>query len=150
MVLGRVTRWKVKYAPERRRALLALLKVTNINFGDPQDEVTDYLDNLTPLYPEERIVMEIEDQKDDPTSRVLDLTPIGKGQRALIVAPPRTGKTVMLQNIAHSIAANPPECYLIVLLIDRTARGSDGYGPVGQGRSGELTFDELPPGMFRR
>ena len=95
-------------APKDGERYFALLKVTNINFGDPQDvRHRINFDNLTPLYPEERIVMEIEGQKDDPTSRVLDLiTPIGKGQRALIVAPPRTGKTVMLQNIAHSIAAN--------------------------------------------
>ena len=107
-------------APKDGERYFALLKVTNINFSDPQDlRHRINFDNLTPLYPEKRIILEAEGLNSDPTSRVLDLiTPIGKGQRALIVAPPRTGKTVMLQNIAHSIAANHPECYLIVLLID--------------------------------
>ena len=81
-------------------------------------------DNLTPLYPEERLKLEIEDSgKKDMSSRVIDVVaPIGKGQRAFIVAPPRTGKTVLLQNIAQSVTANHPECYLIVLLIDERPR----------------------------
>ena len=108
-------------APKEGERYFALLKVNQINFTDPQAvRHRINFDNLTPLYPDERLIMEIEDPDlKDPTSRVLDLIcPIGKGQRALIVAPPRTGKTVMLQNIAHSIARNHPECYLIVLLID--------------------------------
>ncbi|MFB0990838.1 MAG: Rho termination factor N-terminal domain-containing protein, partial [Rhodospirillales bacterium] len=107
-------------APKEGERYFALLKVNLVNFADPGDvrHRTNF-DNLTPLYPEERLYMEIDSPEiKDPTSRVMDLiTPIGKGQRALIVAPPRTGKTVMLQNVAKSIAANHPECYLIVLLI---------------------------------
>ena len=131
-------------APKDGERYFALLKVTNINFGDPQDvRHRINFDNLTPLYPEERIVMEIEDQRDDPTSRVLDLiTPIGKGQRALIVAPPRTGKTVMLQNIAHSIAANHPECYLIVLLIDERPEEVTDMDRSVKGEVVSSTFDE--------
>jgi len=131
-------------APKDGERYFALLKVTNINFGDPQDvRHRINFDNLTPLYPEERIVMEIQDQKDDPTSRVLDLiTPIGKGQRALIVAPPRTGKTVMLQNIAHSIAANHPECYLIVLLIDERPEEVTDMDRSVKGEVVSSTFDE--------
>ncbi|MBN07552.1 MAG: transcription termination factor Rho [Rhodospirillaceae bacterium] len=131
-------------APKDGERYFALLKVTNINFGDPQDvRHRINFDNLTPLYPEERIVMEIEGQKDDPTSRVLDLiTPIGKGQRALIVAPPRTGKTVMLQNIAHSIAANHPECYLIVLLIDERPEEVTDMDRSVKGEVVSSTFDE--------
>ena len=94
---------------------------TAINFEEP-DRLRHRInfDNLTPLYPEEKIELELDDPtKKDLTTRVLDLiTPLGKGQRALIVSPPRTGKTVMLQNIAHALAANHPEVYLIVLLID--------------------------------
>lgn len=111
-------------SPKDGERYFALLKVTDINFGDPE-EVKHRInfDNLTPLYPEDKLDMEIErkpkDKNKDDTGRVIDLIcPIGKGQRALIVAPPRTGKTIMLQNIAHSIAANHPECYLLVLLID--------------------------------
>ncbi|MEK9725621.1 MAG: Rho termination factor N-terminal domain-containing protein, partial [Rhodospirillaceae bacterium] len=93
-------------APKEGERYFALLKVNQVNFADP-DEVRHRInfDNLTPLYPDERLAMEIDNPNHkDPTSRVLDLiTPVGKGQRALIVAPPRTGKTVMLQNIAQSI-----------------------------------------------
>ena len=107
-------------APKDGERYFALLKVKFINFEDP-NKVRHRInfDNLTPLYPDERLTMEIEttDKKPDPTLRVLDLiSPIGKGQRALVVAQPRTGKTVMLQNIAHAVATNHPECYLIVLL----------------------------------
>ena len=79
-----------------------------------------HFDNLTPLYPDETLVMEVEnDEKKDLSDRIIDIVaPLGKGQRALIVSPPRTGKTVLLQNIANSITKNQPECYLIVLLID--------------------------------
>ena len=100
-------------SPKDGERYFALLRVTTINFADPI-EVRHRInfDNLTPLYPQERMIMEVPQLK-DITSRVIDLiAPIGKGQRALIVAPPRTGKTVMLQNIAHSVAINHPECYL--------------------------------------
>jgi transcription termination factor Rho len=103
-------------SPKDGERYFALLKVKEINFAQP-DDVRHRInfDNLTPLYPDEKLKMEIEGEKSDPSGRVIDLiTPIGKGQRALIVAPPRTGKTVMLQNIAKSIAANHPDTYLIV------------------------------------
>ena len=131
-------------APKEGERYFALLKITNINFEDPQEvRHRIHFDNLTPLYPEDRIVMEAESQKLDPTSRVLDLiTPIGKGQRALIVAPPRTGKTVMLQNIAHSVAANHPECYLIVLLIDERPEEVTDMDRSVKGEVVSSTFDE--------
>ena len=131
-------------APKDGERYFALLKVTAINFGDPGDvRHRINFDNLTPLYPDERLVMEVQDMKDDPTSRVLDLiTPVGKGQRALIVAPPRTGKTVMLQNIAHSIAANHPECYLIVLLIDERPEEVTDMDRSVKGEVVSSTFDE--------
>jgi transcription termination factor Rho len=131
--------------PKDGERYFALLKVTNINFGDPGDvRHRINFDNLTPLYPDERLQMEIDDPAHkDPTSRVLDLiTPIGKGQRALIVAPPRTGKTVMLQNIASSIAANHPECYLIVLLIDERPEEVTDMARSVNGEVVSSTFDE--------
>jgi len=132
-------------SPKDGERYFALLKVTNINFGDPADvRHRINFDNLTPLYPEERLVMEIDDPTvKDPTSRVVDLiTPIGAGQRALIVAPPRTGKTVMLQNIAHSVAANHPECYLIVLLIDERPEEVTDMARSVKGEVVSSTFDE--------
>jgi transcription termination factor Rho len=131
--------------PKDGERYFALLKVTNINFGDPGDvRHRINFDNLTPLYPDERLQMEIDDPAHkDPTSRVLDLiTPIGKGQRALIVAPPRTGKTVMLQNFASSIAANHPECYLIVLLIDERPEEVTDMARSVNGEVVSSTFDE--------
>jgi transcription termination factor Rho len=108
-------------APEESERYFALTEAHQINFQDP-DKAKHKIafDNLTPLYPDERLIMEIEDPTvKDKSARVIDLVaPIGKGQRSLIVAPPRTGKTVILQNIAHSIEQNHPECYLQVLLID--------------------------------
>ena len=107
--------------PDDNERYFALTNVTQINFEDPEKAKHKIaFENLTPLYPDERLTMEIEDPTiKDKTARIIDLVaPIGKGQRGLIVAPPRTGKTVILQNIAASIAANHPECYLIVLLID--------------------------------
>jgi transcription termination factor Rho len=130
-------------SPKDGERYFALLRVTSINFADPV-EVRHRInfDNLTPLYPQERMVMEISDIK-DITSRVIDLiTPIGKGQRALIVAPPRTGKTVMLQNIAHSVAANHPECYLIVLLIDERPEEVTDMARSVKGEVVSSTFDE--------
>ncbi|MEQ8229054.1 MAG: transcription termination factor Rho [Rhodospirillales bacterium] len=132
-------------APKDGERYFALLKVNQINFTDPQAvRHRINFDNLTPLYPDERLIMEIEDPElKDPTSRVLDLIcPIGKGQRALIVAPPRTGKTVMLQNIAHSIARNHPECYLIVLLIDERPEEVTDMDRSVKGEVISSTFDE--------
>ena len=101
-------------APKEGERYFALLKVNTINFEDPEKARHKVnFDNLTPLYPDERLKMEHEDPtKKDLSARVIDIVaPIGKGQRALIVSPPRTGKTVLLQNIAHAITANHPECY---------------------------------------
>jgi transcription termination factor Rho len=132
-------------APKDGERYFALLRVTTINFSDPA-EVRHRInfDNLTPLYPQSRLAMEVEDPKlKDVTSRVIDLiTPVGKGQRALIVAPPRTGKTVMLQNIAHSIARNHPECYLIVLLIDERPEEVTDMARSVNGEVISSTFDE--------
>ena len=108
-------------APEESERYFALTNVTQINFENPEGAKHKVaFDNLTPLYPDERLKMEVEDPTiKDRSARVIDLVaPIGKGQRSLITAPPRTGKTVILQNIANSIERNHPECYLIVLLID--------------------------------
>src|SRR6187431_1768827 len=108
-------------SPKDGERYFALLKVNTINFEDPdKTRHKVHFDNLTPLYPDERLEMEIPDPtKKDFSARVIDIvSPIGKGQRGLIVSPPRTGKTVLLQNIAQSITSNHPECYLIVLLID--------------------------------
>jgi len=173
-------------APKEGERYFALLKVNKINFDDP-DKLRHRInfDNLTPLYPDEKLTMELEGkgdvempkkeeeavpaikvepgkrmelgskgklrgsreshdvQKVDITSRIIDLIcPIGKGQRALIVAPPRTGKTVMLQNIAHSIAANHPECYLIVLLIDERPEEVTDMARSVKGEVVSSTFDE--------
>lgn len=132
-------------SPKDGERYFALLRVTKINFGEP-GEVRHRInfDNLTPLYPQERLVMEIESpDKKDLTCRVIDLiAPIGKGQRALIVAPPRTGKTVMLQNIAHAVAANHPECYLIVLLIDERPEEVTDMARSVKGEVISSTFDE--------
>ncbi len=132
-------------APKSGERYFALLKVTDINFEEP-DHVRHRInfDNLTPLYPDERLAMEVENSENsDPTARVIDLiAPIGKGQRALIVAPPRTGKTVMLQNIAHSVATNHPECYLIVLLIDERPEEVTDMARSVKGEVVSSTFDE--------
>ncbi len=132
-------------APKEGERYFALLKVNLVNFADPGDvRLRTNFDNLTPLYPEKRLFMEIDNPDvKDPTSRVMDLiTPIGKGQRALIVAPPRTGKTVMLQNVAKSIAANHPECYLIVLLIDERPEEVTDMSRSVKGEVVSSTFDE--------
>jgi len=131
-------------APKDGERYFALLKVDKINFGDP-DEVRHRInfDNLTPLYPDERLKMEIEKPGKDMTSRVIDLVcPVGKGQRALVVAPPRTGKTMMLQNIANSIAENHPECYLLVLLIDERPEEVTDMARTVKGEVVSSTFDE--------
>jgi transcription termination factor Rho len=124
---------------------LALLKVNEINFDEP-DRLRHRInfDNLTPLYPDEKLKLELDDPtRRDLTTRVIDLiTPLGKGQRGLIVAPPRTGKTVMLQNIAHAIAANHPEVYLIVLLIDERPEEVTDMARSVKGEVVSSTFDE--------
>ncbi|PKU21769.1 transcription termination factor Rho [Telmatospirillum siberiense] len=132
-------------APKDGERYFALLKVNTINF-EPPDNVRHRInfDNLTPLYPDERLHLEIEDPTTkDLTTRVIDLvSPLGKGQRGLIVAPPRTGKTVMLQNIAHAIAANHPEVYLIVLLIDERPEEVTDMARSVKGEVISSTFDE--------
>ena len=108
-------------SPKDGERYFALLKVNKINFETPEKvRQKVHFDNLTPLYPDARLKMEIEDgEESDMSLRVIDIVaPLGKGQRAIVVAPPRTGKTVLLQNIAKAISVNHPECYLIVLLID--------------------------------
>jgi len=132
-------------APKDGERYFALLKVNTINFEDPeQARHKVHFDNLTPLYPDERFKMEIEDPTiKDRSARIIDLvSPIGKGQRCLIVAPPRTGKTVLLQNIAHSIEKNHPECYLIVLLIDERPEEVTDMQRSVQGEVISSTFDE--------
>ncbi|HXI86940.1 MAG TPA: transcription termination factor Rho [Parvularculaceae bacterium] len=134
-------------SPKDGERYFALLKVGTINFEDPEKvRHKVHFDNLTPLYPDERLRMEVtteEGKKKDLTARVIDLVaPIGKGQRSLIVAQPRTGKTVILQNIAHSIAANHPECYLIVLLIDERPEEVTDMQRSVNGEVVSSTFDE--------
>ena len=135
-------------APKDSERYFALLQVSKINFEDPEKSRNKInFDNLTPLYPDERINLEVEsnkvDKKLDLTARLIDLvTPIGKGQRALIVSPPRAGKTVILQNIAHSITANHPEIYLIVLLIDERPEEVTDMQRSVKGEVVSSTFDE--------
>ncbi|WGI22054.1 transcription termination factor Rho [Amylibacter sp. IMCC11727] len=135
----------IKAPDDNSERYFALTSVTTINFSNPEDAKHKvHFDNLTPLYPEERLKMEIEDPTiKDKTARVIDLVaPIGKGQRSLIVAPPRTGKTVILQNIAASIEANHPECYLIVLLIDERPEEVTDMQRSVKGEVVSSTFDE--------
>lgn len=132
-------------SPKGDERYFALDDVSSINFEAPEkakDKV--HFDNLTPLYPEERLIMESKDPtKKDRSGRVIDIVaPIGKGQRALIVAPPRTGKTVLLQNIASSIEENHPECYLIVLLIDERPEEVTDMRRTVKGEVIASTFDE--------
>ncbi len=132
-------------APEDSERYFVLTNVARINFEDPEKARHKIaFDNLTPLYPDERLKMEIEDPTiKDRSARIIDLvSPIGKGQRSLIVAPPRTGKTVLLQNIAHSIEANHPECYLIVLLIDERPEEVTDMQRSVKGEVVSSTFDE--------
>ncbi len=132
-------------SPKDGERYFALLKVNTINFEDPDKARHKvHFDNLTPLYPDERLEMEVEDPTlKDKSSRVIDLvSPLGKGQRGLIVAPPRTGKTVLLQNIAHSITSNHPECYLIVLLIDERPEEVTDMQRSVKGEVISSTFDE--------
>ena len=135
-------------APKEQERYFALLKVNKINFEDPEKTKNKInFDNLTPLYPQEKIKLEIEstkiEKKADVTARLIDLVaPIGKGQRSLIVSPPRTGKTVVLQNIAHSITTNHPEVYLIVLLIDERPEEVTDMQRSVRGEVVSSTFDE--------
>ncbi len=132
-------------SPKDGERYFALLKVNQINFEEPEAQKHKvHFDNLTPLYPTERIRMEIENPTiKDFSARVIDLvSPLGKGQRGLIVAPPRTGKTVLLQNIAHSITANHPESYLIVLLIDERPEEVTDMQRSVKGEVVSSTFDE--------
>ncbi len=131
--------------PKDGERYFALLKVTSINFEDPEKQKHKvHFDNLTPLYPDKRLKMEIADPTiKDRSARVIDIVaPLGKGQRALIVSPPRTGKTVLLQNIAKSVAANHPECFLIVLLIDERPEEVTDMQRTVKGEVISSTFDE--------
>lgn len=132
-------------SPKAGERYFALLKVNHINYDEPDKARTRInFDNLTPLYPNRRIVMESQDPElKDLTRRVIDLvSPIGMGQRALITAPPRTGKTVMLQNIANAIAENYPEMYIIVLLIDERPEEVTDMQRSVKGEVVSSTFDE--------
>ena len=131
--------------PKEGERYFALVKVNLINFEDPKNMRTKvHFDNLTPLYPEEALTMEIlETEKKDLSDRIIDIVaPLGKGQRSLIVSPPRTGKTVLLQNIANSITKNQPECYLIVLLIDERPEEVTDMQRSVDGEVVSSTFDE--------
>jgi transcription termination factor Rho len=131
--------------PKDSERYFALLKVEQINFEAPESTKNKVLlDNLTPLFPEERLRMEVENSDPkDLTGRVIDLVaPIGKGQRGLLVSPPKAGKTMMLQSIAHSITANNPECYLIVLLIDERPEEVTEMQRSVRGEVISSTFDE--------
>jgi transcription termination factor Rho len=132
-------------SPKDGERYFALLKINEINFDPPENTRHRInFDNLTPLYPDEKLTLEIEDPTiKDLTPRVIDLVaPLGKGQRALIVAPPRTGKTMILQNLAHSVAANHPEVYLIVLLIDERPEEVTDMDRSVKGEVVSSTFDE--------
>jgi transcription termination factor Rho len=132
-------------SPKEGERYFALLQVNAINFEDPEKiRHKVHFDNLTPLYPTEWMKMEVEDPTvKDLSPRIIDIvSPVGKGQRALIVAPPRTGKTMLLQNIAHSITANNPECYLIVLLIDERPEEVTDMQRSVKGEVVSSTFDE--------
>jgi transcription termination factor Rho len=132
-------------SPKDGERYFALLKVNTINFEDPEKTKHKvHFDNLTPLYPDKRIKLEVVDPTiKDRSARLIDLVaPLGKGQRALIVSPPRTGKTVLLQNIAKSITSNHPECYLIVLLIDERPEEVTDMQRTVKGEVISSTFDE--------
>jgi len=128
--------------PKEGERYFALLKVSEVNFEDPAKmKEKTFFDNLTPLYPDQHLLME--NGPEHVSTRIIDLvSPIGKGQRGLIVAPPRTGKTVLLQNIANSISANHPETYLIVLLIDERPEEVTDMQRSVNGEVISSTFDE--------
>jgi len=135
-------------APKEGERYFALLQVSKINFEDPEKSRHKIaFDNLTPLYPDKQLVMEVEtnkvEKKPDLTARLIDLvSPIGKGQRSLIISPPKAGKTMILQSIANSIAANHPECFLMVLLIDERPEEVTDMQRTVKGEVISSTFDE--------
>ncbi len=135
-------------APKEGERYFALLQVSKINFEEPEKSRHKIaFDNLTPLYPDKQLVMEVETQKiekkPDLTPRLIDLvSPIGKGQRSIIISPPKAGKTMILQSIANSIAKNYPECYLIVLLIDERPEEVTDMQRTVKGEVISSTFDE--------
>ena len=132
-------------APREGERYFSLLNVRSINFDAPENSRHRInFDNLTPLYPDEKLNLELGDgSKKDRTTRIIDLVaPLGKGQRALIVAPPRTGKTVLMQNIAHAINSNHPEVFLIVLLIDERPEEVTDMARSVKGEVVSSTFDE--------
>ena len=135
-------------APKDGERYFALLQVSKINFEDPEKARHKIaFDNLTPLYPNKQLVMEVEttkvEKKPDLTARLIDLvSPIGKGQRSLIISPPKAGKTMILQSIANSISANHPECYLMVLLIDERPEEVTDMQRTVKGEVISSTFDE--------
>ena len=135
-------------SPKDAERYFALLQVSKINFEEPEKARNKIaFDNLTPLYPDEKITLEVEsttiEKKPDNTARLIDLvSPIGKGQRALIVSPPRAGKTIILQNIAQSITTNHPECYLMVLLSDERPEEVTDMQRSVKGEVVSSTFDE--------
>mgnify|MGYP002852866015 FL=1 len=135
-------------APKDAERYFALLKVSQINFEDPDKGRNKIaFDNLTPLYPDQQLKMEVEkntvEKKPDQTARLIDLvSPIGKGQRSLIISPPKAGKTIILQNIANSLAINHPECYLMVLLIDERPEEVTDMQRTVKGEVISSTFDE--------
>ena len=135
-------------APKEGERYFALLQVSKINFEDPEKAKHKIaFDNLTPLYPNSQLIMEVEttktENKPDLTARLIDLvSPIGKGQRALIISPPKAGKTMILQSIANSITANHPECYLMVLLIDERPEEVTDMQRTVKGEVISSTFDE--------
>ena len=128
--------------PKEGERYFALIKVEAINFESPEDSRSKiFFDNLTPLYPEERV--RLETTRENISARVLDLlTPVGKGQRGLVVSPPRTGKTMLLQTIANSVTANHPEVTLIVLLIDERPEEVTDMQRTVRGEVISSTFDE--------
>ena len=135
-------------APKESERYFALLQVSKINFEDPEKAKHKIaFDNLTPLYPDSQLIMEVEttkiEKKPDLTARLIDLvSPIGKGQRSLIISPPKAGKTMILQSIANSITANHPECYLMVLLIDERPEEVTDMQRTVKGEVISSTFDE--------
>ena len=135
-------------APQEGERYFALLQVSKINFEEPEKSRHKIaFDNLTPLYPDKQLVMEVEankpEKKQDLTPRLIDLvSPIGKGQRSIIISPPKAGKTIMLQSIANSIAKNYPECYLMVLLIDERPEEVTDMQRTVKGEVISSTFDE--------
>src|SRR5690606_16201570 len=132
-------------SPKEGERYFALLKVTSINFEEPDKARHKvHFDSLTPLYPDERLRLDLGDPTtEEKSARIIDIVaPLGKGQRALIVAPPRTGKTVLLQNIAHAITGNHPEVFLIVLLIDERPEEVTDMQRSVKGEVVSSTFDE--------